>query len=114
VNKWLPLCTTILGVGLHAMSFSYLDAPGDKRFSRLGLSKNRATITAPIARFTITSWRVDGHPFAETLSTQGHGAVLSQQGSAALIEQMLAGKQTFGTLRGVRQGQVGRAELRAR
>jgi hypothetical protein len=66
--------------------------PGDQQFAILGLSRNYATLTAPIRRFTVTSWRVDGHPFAETVSTAGDGAVLPLRRSAKLIAQLLAGK----------------------
>jgi prepilin-type N-terminal cleavage/methylation domain-containing protein len=95
MNKWTPECFNHPGHGTTChvvLSFSFLAAPGDEEFAILGLSKKYATLTAPIRRFTVTSWRVDGHPFEETLSTGGDGAALSERRSAKLIAQMLTGK----------------------
>jgi prepilin-type N-terminal cleavage/methylation domain-containing protein len=95
LNKWTPECFNYprRGTACHVvLSFSYMAAPGDEEFAILGLSRNYATLTAPIKRFTVTSWRVDAHPFARILSTGGDGAVLPLRHSAKLIAQMLAGK----------------------
>ncbi len=105
LDQWTPVCIDHPGRGsaCHVIfSFAYQDASGGRQFAILGLSSNRATITAPIERSTLASWRVDGHPLAESLSTQGDGAVLSRRRSAALIEQMLTGKQL--TVRFVESG----------
>jgi prepilin-type N-terminal cleavage/methylation domain-containing protein len=96
LNKWTPECFNYPGRGTAChvvLLFSFVAPPGDEQFSILGLSRNYATLTAPIKRFTVTSWRVDGHPFVETLSTGGDGAVLPLRRSTKLIAEMLAGRR---------------------
>lgn len=94
INKWMPDCWNSPGQGkaCHVvLSFPFQSADGDERYAFLGFSKNNATLTAPIEKFTIMSWRVDEHPFVDTLSIEGDGAVLSHSLSAKLILQMLTG-----------------------
>jgi prepilin-type N-terminal cleavage/methylation domain-containing protein len=95
LNKWTPECFNYPGRGTAyhvVLLFSFMATPGNQQFAILGLSRNYATLTAPIKRFTVTSWRVDRHPFAETVSTAGDGAVFSLRRTAKLIAQMLVGK----------------------
>jgi hypothetical protein len=96
LNKWLPLCLNYPGRGTACtvvFSFPFRSGERGEQYAILGFTKNWATLTTPVERFTITSWLVDEHPFVETLSTHGDGATLSRRGTAKLILQMLTGSR---------------------
>jgi hypothetical protein len=96
LERWTASCLErkARGRSCHVtFSFRYSEAPGDEQVAIVGVADLFTTITAPMQRGGMVSWRVDGLPFVETRSFEGDGAVLPHARSAKLLSELLKGKQ---------------------